>query len=702
MRRFIHLHLHKLSRPTFSPRFHLKHTAAAASFSSVQSPLDHKPQNQTSYIGPNSNTDFINHLCKNNKYEEAISVLCEQMRLKDAIKLLHFHNRPSASTYSSLLKLCLKQRALLEAKTVHKHFGLSGFVPGVFLLNRLLSVYCECGSLVDARNLFDGITERDVCSWNLLISGYVKDGSLQEARKLFDLMPERDNFSWNAMISGYVRHDKPQEALKLYGEIQIHDHLKCSKFIVSSALAAASSIRSVKIGKEIHAHIIRTGLDSDSAVWSALCDIYGKCGSIYEARHIFDQTTDKDIVSWTAMIDRYLEDGKRKEGFAMFSDLLRTQTIKPNEFTFSGILNTCANQNLESVGKEVHGYMIRVGVDPSSYAASTLVHMYSRCGNIESARNAFELLLNPCLVSWTSLINGYSQHGQHEEALRLFGLMLESGTRPDHITFVGVLSACTHGGLVEKGLDYFYSIEKHGLTQTVDHYACVVDLLSRNGRFEEVENMIKRMPMKPDKFLWASLLSGCRTHGNLQLAKRAAEELLELEPENGATYVTLSNLYASAGKWSEVENLRKVMDERRVKKKPGLSWIEIKRKVHVFQMGDLSHQRRDEIHGYIEKISRKMREEGYSPRTDYVLQDVEEEQKEENLFYHSEKLAIAFGIISTPEGTPLKVFKNLRTCVDCHKAIKLISKIAERKIIMRDSKRFHCFTNGSCSCNDYW
>lgn len=555
---------------------------------------------------------------------------------------------------------------------------------------------------MDAQYLFDAMPERDICSWNILINGYAKVGRVKESRNLFDEMPERDNFSWTAMISGYVRHNLPKDALELFRVMQRHEDFKCNKFTVSSALSASTAIQAFSIGKEIHCHVMRIGLDSDAVVWSSLCDMYAKCGSIDEARYIFDRIVDRDVVSWTAMIHRYFEDGRREEGFALFSDFLKSG-IRPNDFTFAGVLNACAVETAEDLGKQVHGYMTRVGFDIFSFAASSLVHMYSKCGDIDNAKKVFDLMPHPDLVSWTSLINGLSQNGQPNEALQLFELLLKSGSKPDHITFVGVLSACTHAGLVDKGLEYFHSIEcKHGLTHTTDHYACVIDLLSRSGRFKEAEDMINQMPMKPDKFLWASLLGGCRIHGNLELAKRAAEALFEIEPENATTYVTLANIYATAGKWGEVAKIRKTMDDKEVVKKPGLSWIEIERKVHVFVVGDLSHPRSKEINDFLGDLSKRMKEEGYVPQTENVLHDVEEEQKEQNLSYHSEKLAVAFGIIATPPGTPIKVFKNLRTCVDCHMAMKFISRIVGRKIIVRDSNRFHRFEDGICSCKDYW
>ncbi|XP_021751958.1 pentatricopeptide repeat-containing protein At4g37170-like [Chenopodium quinoa] len=657
---------------------------------------------QKKFNHPVHNEEIINQLCRNGRFKEAIDILCEKKLLKEAIQLLGHIHRPSASIYSSLLLSCLQQRALQEGRRVHGHIKASDFIPGIFISNRLMDMYVKCGSFRDAQKVFDEMSERDLCSWNTMIKGYAKIGKVENARKLFDEMPNRDGFSWTAMISCYVQHGRPKEALNLYREMQSFGNLDSNKFTMSSVIAASAALPSLLSGKEIHGRILRLGLESDSAVWSALSDMYAKCGCVEGARRIFDKTVDRDVVSWTAMIDGYFEDGKWKDGFTLLADMLRSR-IRPNEFTFAGVLNACADQALENVGKQVHGNMIRIGVNPDSFAASALVHMYSKCGNVRSARKAFEGLSTPDLVSWTSLIVGFAQNGHTEESLELFELMLRSDTQPDHVTFVGVLSACTHAGLVEKGIEYFHSIkDRHGLTPIVEHYSCLIDLLSRAGRFKEAEEYINKMPMKPDKFLWASLLGGCRIHKNVELAEQAAKALFEMEPENAATYATLANIYATAGRWEEVEKVRKMMDNRGVVKKPGLSWVEVQRQVHRFLVGDISHPNYNQIHAFLTEISKKMKQEGYVPDTDFVLHDVEEEQKEQNLSYHSEKLAVAFGIISTPPGTPIKVYKNLRTCVDCHTAIKFISRITKRKIIVRDSNRFHFFEDGSCSCSDYW
>lgn len=475
-----------------------------------------------------------------------------------------------------------------------------------------------------------------------------------------------------------------------------------NEFTASSALTAATAARCARAGRELHCHVVRRGIDADAVVWSALADMYAKCGRVDNARSVFDRMPVRDVVSWTAMVDRYFGAGRGGEGFRLFIHMLRSG-IQPNEFTYAGVLRACAESTSEKLGRQVHGRMARSRTGDSCFAESALVHMYSKCGDMGTAVRVFEAMPKPDLVSWTAMISGYAQNGQPEEALCYFNMFLKSGFKPDHVTFVGVLCACAHAGLVDKGLELFHSIKnEYGIEHTADHYACVIDLLSRSGQFERAEEMINKMSVKPNKFLWASLLSGCRIHKNVRLARWAAEALFEIEPENPATYVTLANIYASVGLFDEVESVRRIMESKGITKVPASSWIEAGKRVHVFLVGDKSHPQAEQIYAFLKKLHAKMREEGYVADTGFVLHDVEDEQKEQDIGYHSERLAVAFGIIATPRDAPIKVFKNLRICGDCHTTIKFISKITQREIIVRDSNRFHHFKNGSCSCRDYW
>ena len=265
------------------------------------------------------------------------------------------------------------------------------------------------------------------------------------------------------------------------------------------------------------------------------------------------------------------------------------------------------------------------------------------------------------------------------------------------------MSACSHAGLVDRGTEYFYSMNQYyGITANSRHYTCMVDLLGRAGRLDESQKLIRNMPFEPDAAAWGALLGASRIHGNTKLAEMAAELVFEMEPENGGMYVLLSNLYAASGRWADVSKMRLKMRDTGVKKIPGCSWLEIQNKIHMFSAGDSCHPDRDKIYAYLEELDFKMRQEGYVASTNLILHDVDEEEKEHMLKYHSEKLAVAFGILSIPAGRPIRVIKNLRVCEDCHNAIKYISKIVGRLIILRDSNRFHHFREGSCSCGDYW
>ncbi|KAL6649552.1 hypothetical protein ACP70R_013776 [Stipagrostis hirtigluma subsp. patula] len=578
--------------------------------------------------------------------------------------------------------------------------------PSTLLSNRLLHLLSSHqATLPDALALLSSLPSPDVCSYNTVVAALARSQrGLASARALFDRMPRRDHFSWSAIVSAHARHGQPHAALALYRRMvrEPGNAGADNEFTASSALAAATAARCARAGRELHCHVIRRGIDADAVVWSALTDMYAKCGRVDHARSVFDQMPVRDVVAWTAMVERYFDAGRGGEGFRLFVHMLRSG-VRPNEFTYAGVLRACAEFTSEMLGRQVHGRRVKARMENSCFAESALVHMYSKCGDMVSAIRVFEGMPKPDLVMWTAVISGYAQNGQPAEALRYFDMFLRSGIRPDHVTFVGVLSACAHAGLVDKGLEIFHLIkDEYGIEHTADHYACVIDLLSRSGQFDRAEEMINKMSVKPNKFLWASLLGGCRIHKNVRLARWAAEALFEIEPENPATYVTLANIYASVGLFDEVENVRRIMESKGITKIPASSWIEVGRRVHVFLVGDKSHPQAEEIYAFLKKHYVKMREEGYVADTGFVLHDVEDEQKEQDIGYHSERLAVAFGIISTPEGAPIKVFKNLRICGDCHTTIKFMSRIVEREIIVRDSNRFHHFKNGSCSCGDYW
>ena len=329
--------------------------------------------------------------------------------------------------------------------------------------------------------------------------------------------------------------------------------------------------------------------------------------------------------------------------------------------------------------------------------------MYSRCGCLQDSIKAFSEGKERDIVLWSSMIAAYGFHGQGEEAIKLFNEMQQENLPGNEVTFLSLLYACSHCGLKDKGLDFFdLMVQKYGLKARLEHYTCVVDLLGRCGCLEEAEAMIRSMPVRPDAIIWKTLLSACKIHKNAEMARRVAKEVLRIDPQDSASYVLLANIHASANRWQDVSEVRKAMRDKMVKKEPGISWVEVKNQVHQFRMGDESHPKFMEINRYLGELTSEMKMRGYVPDTSSVVHDMDNEEKEYNLAHHSEKLAIAFALMNSPKGVPIRVIKNLRVCSDCHVAIKYISQMKNLEIIVRDASRFHHFKDGTCSCGDYW
>eukprot|EP01018_Ginkgo_biloba_P035775 Gb_37473 [translate_table: standard] len=571
----------------------------------------------------------------------------------------------------------------------------------LFQDNRLIGMYAKRGNLLNAREVFDKMIVRDVSSWNTVIAGYVKCGRIEDARQLFDKMPERDAVSWSSMIAGYTRHGNCEEAMKLFSQMRRRG-IKPNEFTFGSVLCACANLPILEQGKQVHGLVIKSDFKSNVVVGSALVDMYAKCGSIDDARQQFDQMPERNSVSWNAMVAGYTQHLCGEEALNLFRQM-QGVGVKLDKFSFATILNACASLPALERGKHVHSHVIKTGFESNVFVGSTLVDMYAKCGCIDDARQVFDKICERDLVLWTTMITGYAQNGCGKDVLEFFEQMLNLGMKPDHVTFTGVLSACSHAGLVDEGRQYFDSmVRDHCIKPTPDHYGCIIDLLGRAGCLDEAEVFIKNMPIEPDAIVWGALLSACRIHGNMELGERAAECLIKLDSQKPASYVLLSNIYCAAGRWGDAAKMIKMMQDRGVKRSSGCSWIEIKNKLFSFQVADRSHPESEEIYATLRSLDWQMKKAGYIPDKNFVLHDVGDECKEEILSYHSEKLAIAFGLMRIPPGIPIRIVKNLRVCGDCHTATKFISKIVGREIVVRDVNRFHHFKDGLCSCADYW
>eukprot|EP01018_Ginkgo_biloba_P019414 Gb_16546 [translate_table: standard] len=613
--------------------------------------------------------------------------------------------RPNVFLWTAMISGYVRNGLYQNALMLYDQMQLVGIQADKFTFTSLIKACAALPALQDAVQIHDDIVrsgfESDICVGNALVAMYCKFGRIKVARQVFDKMSKKNVISWSAMLAGYAQSGFANEAMKLFIQMQLQG-IKPDPVTIASLLPPCAHLSALQQGKQIHCYIIRSGFESDVIVVTALIDMYAKCQNIDVSRQLFDKMSHRDVVSWSAIIAGYAQNGYANEAFTLFHKM-QLQNMKPDSFTMTSILLVCAHLSVLQQGKCMHSYIIKSGFESDVVVGTALIDMYAKCGSIHIARQFFDKMSHRNTVSWSAMIAGYGMHGHGEEALRLFTKMQEMNMMPDHITFIGVLSACSHSGLVDKGWQYFDCMSQdYCITPKLEHYACMVDLLGRAGRLDEAHDFIKKMPLQPNAVVWGSLLSACRIHRNIKLGEYIVERLFHLEPENAGQYVLLSNIYAAAGRWVDVEKVRRMIKDKGMKKIPGCSWIEVNNRVHLFFMGDRSHPQSDKIYSKLAILAGQMKEAGYAPETNYVLHDVEEEVKEHMLYSHSEKLAVAFGLINTSPGTSIRIMKNLRVCGDCHSAMKFISNVVRQEIIVRDANRFHHFKDGLCSCGDYW
>ncbi|KAL9232789.1 hypothetical protein vseg_007857 [Gypsophila vaccaria] len=599
--------------------------------------------------------------------------LCSNGQLNEALlEMAVLGLKTKFDEYNTVLNECVNRKALRHGQRVHAHMIKTRYLPPVYLRTRLVVLYCKCGCLSDARHVFDEMPGRNVVSWTAMISGFSQRGFASEGLSLFVQM----------LRSG----EEPNE------------------FTFATILPSCIGDFGFKCGRQIHSLIIRSNYDSHIFVGSSLLDMYAKAGKIHEAQTIFDNLTERDVVSCTAMISGYAQLGFDEEAVKLFRRLLK-EGMSSNYVTYSSLLTALSGLAALDLGKQVHNHILRCQVPAYVVLQNSMIDMYAKCGNLIYARRIFDSLPERTVISWNAMLVGYSKHGMGTYVVELFELMRAEGkVKPDRVTYLAVLSGCSHGGMEDHGLKLFYEMvdKKDGIDPDLDHYGCVVDLLGRSGKLNQALDLIQEMPFEPTPAIWGCLLGACRVHANVDVGEFVGRKLLEAEPENAGNYVILSNLYSCAGRWDEAKTVRELMSEKAVIKEPGKSWIELEQTLHTFHANDRTHPRKDEVHAKVTELAVRLKEAGYEPDLSCVLHDVDDEQKERILLGHSEKLALAYGMLCTPEGVALRVIKNLRICVDCHNFAKIISKLYRREVSMRDKNRFHHLKGGVCSCNDYW
>ncbi|XP_071706969.1 pentatricopeptide repeat-containing protein At3g49170, chloroplastic [Rutidosis leptorrhynchoides] len=586
----------------------------------------------------------------------------------------------------------------------------AGFTPDRFTLSSVLSACAELGFVSVGQQLHSWVVKLGLCLdvyiGCSLVDMYAKCMTAQpmeDARKVFERMASHNVMSWTAIITGYVQSGGLDEtAIELYCKMITQGDVLPNHFTYSSLFKACGSLSNLEIGKQIHNHAVKSGQVSVNCVGNSLISMYARSGSMEDAQKAFDVLLEKNLISYNAIVDGYVRNTSSDEAFKMFNRAEETQT-GVDSFTFASLLSAAASLGAVGKGEEMHARLMKSGFSSNLRVCNALISMYSRCGDIEAAARVFNKMVERNVISWTSIITGYAKHGLATRALEKFDQMLEAGVKPNEVTYIAVLSACSHVGMIEEGLQHLNSMyQEHKLTPKMEHYACVVDLLGRSGSLEKAMDFINSMPFKADALVWRTLLGACQVHGNTELGKLCAKMITEQDVDDPSAYILLSNLYASKGEWEKVAEIRKTMKERNLIKEAGCSWIEADNQTHKFYVGDTCHPRAHEIYKELDQLVTDIKKLGYVPDTSFVLHEVDEKEKEGYLVQHSEKIAVAFGLISMSKMKPIRVFKNLRVCGDCHTAMKYISMAREKEIVVRDSNRFHHFKNGSCSCNDYW
>lgn len=603
--------------------------------------------------------------------------------------------QPNRVTFLSILSSISRLGAMRLGKEINGYIIRSGLATDVTIVNALITMYSRCKEIGKAEVIFD----RALCI---------------------------DIVTWNSMLAAYEQNDLQEKCFDLFNRMQISGLKPDGHSFTIIFTAAASEPCTGRLPKrrarELHGYVLRRcSMEAvkNVPICNAILKMYSKCDCTEYAEKFFDSMRSRDSYSWNAMIDMYCRNKQFGDAFVVYIGMLELD-LAIDHITYSILLTSCSLSVDFLLGKQLHSITVKTlpgqqtgSVDENALLsiANSLISMYSKCGSIGDASKIFGRMERRDVISWTAMITGYAEHGLVLESFRLFESMKETGVIPNEVTFLGLLMACSHGGLIDMGHHYFHSMtDDYGISPSVEHYATMLDLFGRAGELNRAREFLAsaisntRLNSSDELKLWKVLLSSCLSHKELDLGIEAAGKALELAPEDESAHVQLSNLYAMSGLWEDTIKVRKIMQEKGLKKEVGCSWIDVKNKRHVFVAGDTYHRERREIYEKLEELEMKVRDLGYRPMTDVVVHDLEEIEKEVILHSHSERLAVAFGLLKRETGSkgPIWVMKNLRVCRDCHIWMKLTSQVEKAEIVLRDARRFHCFRDGRCSCGDFW
>ncbi|KAI3878174.1 hypothetical protein MKX03_029417 [Papaver bracteatum] len=525
--------------------------------------------------------------------------------------------KPSNFTYPSLFKACSIRSSIEEGEQIHTHVVKFGFQYDLFVNNSLIDMYCKCSCIESAQLVLDEMPVTDEVSWNSIISGYVSLGEMEKARVLFEQVPVRRNVvCWTSLINGYGRNGNLNEMFCLFLQMLVSgdEDVEPNSTTMVCLLSACSSPSDSKLGQWVSVFIDVNRIPVTTILGTALMDMNSRCGDLDKARRLFDRMSGKNLVSWNAMITGYVQTARFEEAIRLF-DLMQTHSVKPNEITMVNVLSACSGLGALELGRKVHIYLGRNGLDLNVIVAAALVDMYTKCGRVNDACSVFVKTPNKDVALYNAMILGLAYHGRGSDSLAVFAKMERNGTHPNDITFIGVLSGCNHSGLVEEGRYKFWDmVNKYGLSPKIEHYSCMVDLLGRAGYLSEAFELIQNMEISPDSLIWSSLLSSCRIHRNIELADKIAETILSSQIPNLGSCILLSNIYASVGRWKDVIRMRRLVKEKGDNNPPGASWIELDGSIHKFVVEDIHHLQSKEIYEIHKFLTDQLKAEGYVPK----------------------------------------------------------------------------------------
>ncbi|XP_050382223.1 putative pentatricopeptide repeat-containing protein At1g17630 [Argentina anserina] len=553
-------------------------------------------------------------------------------------------------TLPLVIKACAFMGRFRLCKNVHSHVVQMGFQNHLHVVNELIGMYGKLGRMDCAHQLFDQMSVRSYVSWNTLVSSYASNYDCDGASEIFNRMKldglEPNPVTWTSLLSSHSRCGRNEKTMELFGMMRVSG-IETTAEAVAVVLSVCADVAVVDKGKKLHGYVVRGGFEEYLFVKNALICMYGRCGDVESSYKLFSVMESKNLVTWNALITSYVETGLCDEAFSIFSELdahpvmtpniiswsaviqgfsskghgekslklfrqMQQAGVLPNCVTISSTLSVCAELAAINLGREIHGHVVRALIDSNILVGNSLINMYTKCGNFMEGHRVFENLDSKDLISWNTMISSYGMHGLGENALRIFHTMVKMGFKPNNITFIAVLSACSHAGLVTEGRHLFdQMLGVYGVKPQMEHYACMVDLLGRAGLLQEASNIVKNMPMKPNSCVWSAILNSCRTHKNTDIAEETVTHIFNTNSEMAGSYMLMSNIYAASGRWEDSAKVRISAKAKGLKKIRGQSCIQVENKIFVFSAGNIMQAGLESIHDILYDLALQMECEGY-------------------------------------------------------------------------------------------